>query len=94
MSSPGESDFFELQPEHENPLQPGNYVPQWEGRIAITKPNGERSEQLIRVPREPGDTDQDVRIKMALAMQEIQNIIAERGGDYDVTTDLTDVEEI
>jgi hypothetical protein len=91
-SQPG--DFFPLGPEHEIPPQQGGTAPQWEGSIQIIKPDGEVIEQPIRVPREPGETAQDAWAKIAAAQEEIQRIIAERGGDYDVVAILSDITEI
>lgn len=93
-------DFFPLTPETENlgqlgnPALQGGYLPQWQAAMRVTKPNGEVSSQNIRVAREEGDTEMDIRIKLAMHASEIQQIIAERGGDYDVTIDITSIEAI
>lgn len=72
------------------PLLPGGTLAQWEAQLDIVLPDGERQTQHIRVDRLPGDTDDDVRLRIIAAALEIQTIIAERGGQYDVQTSVTD----
>lgn len=92
--------FSPLGPEHEIPEQPavplpaGGTILQWEAIIEITTPGGERRVQIIRVPREETDTEQDARDKLLLAQIEIESIIAERGGEYDVQADLTSIDAV